>query len=95
LHVVYKHSRQITKIIQMHEEFDAHGLAGKRGHIYRLVNPGLGIEALVEDRLQNVAIDVCDVSVLPVEVDIICCAVPVPKTQGAEADWRDDELLIE
>ena len=48
----------------MHQERDADGLAHVRGQIHRLVNPGLAVATLMENRLKDVAVAVGDVSVL-------------------------------
>jgi hypothetical protein len=63
----------------MHQELDADGLADLRGQIHRLVNPGLAVATLVENRLKNVAVAIGDVSVLPIEVDGVSAAVPMPE----------------
>ena len=49
----------------------------------------------MEDCLQDIAVDVGDVSVLPVKVDTIGRAIPMPKAQRAEADGWHGKLLIE
>ena len=48
----------------MHQERDADCLAHVRGQIHRLVNPGLPVATLMENRLKDVAVAVGDVSVL-------------------------------
>ena len=48
----------------MHEEFDPDGLSGEWRHVHYLVNPCLRVQTLMKDRLQDIAIDVCDVGVL-------------------------------
>jgi hypothetical protein len=78
----------------MYQKFDAHCLSGVWTHVHLRVEPGLGIVTLVEDRLQDVAVNISDVSVLPVEVDGISGAVPVPEAQCASTS-RYRELLIE
>jgi hypothetical protein len=78
----------------MHQEFDAHGLPRKRRHVHRLVDPRLGIKALMEDRLQDVAIGIRDIGVLPVELDGVGSTIPVPEAQRASAR-RYRELLVE
>ena len=40
----------------MHQERDADGLAHLRGKIHRLVNPGLAVATLMENRLKDVAV---------------------------------------
>jgi hypothetical protein len=61
----------------MHQELDTNGLAYVRGQIHRLVNPGLAVAILMENRLKGVAVAIGDVSVLPVEVDRVSGAVPM------------------
>ena len=78
----------------MHQEFDAHGLTGIWRHIHCLVNPLLIVHALMEDRLQDIARAISDVSVLPVKRDAVGGAVPVPEAQCAGTSG-DDELLVE
>jgi hypothetical protein len=63
----------------MHEEFDSYSLSGEWRHVHYLVNPCLRIHTLMKDSLQDIAIDVCDVGVLPVKVDTIGRAIPMPK----------------
>ena len=63
----------------MHQEPDADGLAYLGGKIHRLVNPRLAVATLMENGLNDVAVGVGDVSVLPVEVDGISGAVPMPE----------------
>lgn len=77
----------------MHQKFDAHSLAGVWRQVYRLVDPRFGIKTLMEDRLQYYAVAVRDVGVLPVEVDGIGGAIPVPEAQCASAS-RHRELLV-
>jgi hypothetical protein len=75
----------------MRQELDADGLAHVRGKIHRLVNPGLAVATLMENGLEDVAIAICDVSVLPVEVDGVSAAVPMPEATGvapaSDAAW--------
>jgi hypothetical protein len=78
----------------MHQELDAHGLPSIRRHVHLFVDPILRIVTLVEDRFQDVAVNISDVSVLPVEVDGIGGAVPMPEAQCAGTSWYR-ELLIE
>ncbi len=77
----------------MHQELDAHGLPGIRRHVHRLVDPRLPIQALMEDRLQNAAGAIGNVSILPVERDAVGGIVPVPETQCTSTS-RHRELLI-
>jgi hypothetical protein len=52
-------------------------------HVHRLVDPGLRIVTLMEDRLQNGARAIRNVSILSVELNGGFGAVPVPETQRA------------
>jgi hypothetical protein len=78
----------------MHEELDAHRLPGIRRHVHILLNPRLPIETLMEDRLQDSAVGIGNVSILPVERDAVGGAVPVPEAQRTGTS-RYGELLIE
>ena len=78
----------------MHQKFNAHRLAGVGRHVHRLVDPRLGIKTLMEDRLQYDAVAVRYIGVLPVEVDDIGGAIPVPEAQCASPS-RHRELLVE
>jgi hypothetical protein len=79
----------------MHQKLHADGLTDVRGQIHRLVNPGLAVATLMENRLKNVAVAIGvaigDVSVLPVEVDRVSAAVPMPEATGgvpaSDAAW--------
>jgi hypothetical protein len=75
----------------MHQELDANGLAHVRGQIHRLVNPGLAVATLMENGLKDVAVGIGDVSVLPVEVDGVSGAAPMPEATGvapaSDAAW--------
>lgn len=64
----------------MHQEFETYCLPGIRRHIHGLVHPDFVVSALVEEGLQDVTIDVGDVSVLPVEGEEVSATGPVPKT---------------
>ena len=92
-HIVHKHSGEVAEVIQMHQKFDAHGHPRIRRHVHALVHPSLVVGALMEDRLQDVAIGVRDVGVLPVELDEVHGAGPVPEAQRASTS-RYGELLI-
>ena len=94
LHVVHKHSGEISEVIQMHQEFDAHGLPRIGRHVHELADPSFCIGGLMEDRLQDVPVDIGDIGVLPVERDGIRGAIPMPEAQRA-ACRRHRELLIE
>ena len=48
----------------------------------------------MEDRLENVAVGIGDISILPVERNAVISAVHVPEAQRAGTS-RDCELLIE
>ena len=77
----------------MHQELDPHRLPSIRRHVHCLVGPVHSITHM-EDRLQDVAIAIGDVSILPVECNAVISAVLVPEAQcGASRHWP--ELLIE
>jgi hypothetical protein len=78
----------------MHEELDAYSLAGVWCHVHRLLDPRLSVKALMEDCLQDVAVSISNIGVLPVERDFVGCTIPVPEAQCA-ANRRQRELLIE
>jgi hypothetical protein len=77
----------------MHQKFNTHSLAGVWRHVNCLVDPCLGIKALMEDRLQYDAVAVRDVGVLPVEINGIGSAIQVPESQCASFG-RHRELLV-
>ena len=62
-----------------------------RRQIQRLVNPGFAVATLVENRLKDVAVAIGEVSVLPVEVDGLSAAVPMPEAWHSVSRHR---LLI-
>jgi hypothetical protein len=78
----------------VHQELDAHSLSRIRRHVHLLVDPRVPIFTLMEDRLQDGARSVGDVSILPVERDAVSGAIPVPEAQRT-ATGRDSKLLIE
>jgi len=61
----------------MHQELDTDGLSRIRRHVHRRIEPGLSLGTLMEDGLQDVAVGIRDVGVLPVEVDDISGAIPM------------------
>ena len=63
----------------MHKELDAHGLPGVRRHVHHRIDPRLPIFTLMEDRLQNGAGGIRDISILPVVSDVVSGKVPVPE----------------
>ena len=63
----------------MHKELHAHGLSRKRCHVHYLIGPSLGIDALMKNGLQDVAVNICDVGILPIEIDAVSRAIPMPK----------------
>jgi len=75
----------------MHQELDANHLTYVRGKIHCLVNPGLAVATLMENGLKDVAVAIGYVSVLPVEVDGVSGAVPMPEATGvapaSDAAW--------
>ena len=78
----------------MHQELDAHRLPRIRRHVHCLVYPSLVVSALVEDRLQDIAVAIGDVSILPVERDSVRGTGPVVEAKCTRTS-RDSELLIE
>jgi hypothetical protein len=78
----------------MHQELDPDGLPSVWRQIDGLVNPSLGIQTLMEDSLQDIAVDVCDVGVLPVKVDGVGCTIPMPEAQSTEAYGWHSKLLV-
>ena len=78
----------------MHQELEADGLPSILRHVHRLVHPGVVVRALMEDGLQNEAVAVCDVGILPVECDDVSSTGPIPEAQCASDSWHG-ELLIE
>src|SRR5205807_5222048 len=88
------HSGEVAEVIQMHQELDAHGLPCIRRHVHIRVEPRVPIQTLMEDRLQDGAGGIGDVSILPVEGNVVGGAVPVPEAQRA-CTSRHRELLIE
>ena len=78
----------------MDQKFDAHSLAGVRRHVHGLIDPCLRIKTLMEDRLQDDSVAISDIGVLPVEIDGIAGAIPVPETQcPSVGSYR--KLLVE
>jgi hypothetical protein len=63
----------------MHQELDPDGLAYPRAKVHRLVNPRLAVASLMEDSLKDVSAGVRDISILPVEVNDVSGAVPMPE----------------
>lgn len=63
----------------MHQEPDAHRHPRIRRHVHRSVEPGLPTLTLMKDRLQDVAVLIGDVSILPVRRYVVGGAVPVPE----------------
>ena len=77
----------------MHQELDPHRLPSIRRHVHCLVGPVRSITHM-EDRLQDIAIAIGDISILPVECNAVISAVLVPEAQRARTSG-DSELLIE
>ena len=78
----------------MHEELDAHRLPRICAHVHRLINPDVIVGTLMEDRLQDGAAAIGDVSILPVEGDAVGGTGVVPEAQCGARRHRP-ELLIE
>lgn len=62
----------------MHQELDADVLTRMRGKIHSLVNQDWQLPTLAENGLKDVAVAVWEVNILPVEVDGVTPAVPMP-----------------
>ena len=77
----------------MHQELDAHCHPRIRRHVHRLVGPVRGITQMV-DRLQDVAVAIGDIRILPVERYRVISAVLVPEAKCGAGRHRP-ELLIE
>ena len=63
----------------MHQELDAYRLSCIRPHVHRLLHPSIIVTALMEDRLQDGAIGIGNISILPVVGDEVEGAGPVPE----------------
>jgi hypothetical protein len=63
----------------MHQELDAYRLSCIRAHVHRLLYPNVIVTALMEDRLQDRAIGIGNISILPVVRDEVEGAGPVPE----------------
>ena len=78
----------------MHQELDANGLSHVRGQAKGLLAPCLCIAALMEKCLQDVAVAIGYVSILPIECDDVGRVIPVPEAQRGIGGQRS-KLLIE
>src|SRR6266566_55646 len=78
----------------MHQELDAHRLPRVRRHVHLLVDPGVAVKTLMEDRLQDGARAIRDISILPVERNAVGGEIPVPEAHGSSTS-RYRKLLIE
>jgi hypothetical protein len=61
----------------VYQEFYAHRLSRKGRHVYLLVDPSLPIFTLMEDRLQNSAVGIGNIGILPVEGNAVSRVIPV------------------
>ena len=77
----------------MRQELEAHGLPPILRHVHSHVGPVRSITQMV-DRLEDIAIAIGDISILPVKLNAVISAVLVVEAQCASAA-RDSELLIE
>lgn len=64
----------------MYQKFYSHRLPRKGRHVYLLVDPSLPIFTLMEDGLQNGAVAIGDMGILPVELNGVSGVIPVVKT---------------
>ena len=78
----------------MRQELDAHRLARIWRHVHGLVDESRRRIACVEDGLQNVAVAIGDIGVLPVERNTVSSTVLMPEAQDTGTS-RNGELLIE
>jgi hypothetical protein len=78
----------------VYQELDPHGLPRKRCHVYLRIDKPVCIVTHVEDRLQDSAGSIRDVSILPVERNGVGGAILMPEAQRA-LTRGDGELLIE
>lgn len=53
----------------MHQELNTDSLAYPRAKVHRLMNPTFRVASLMEDGLQDVAIGIRDVGILPGGID--------------------------
>ena len=77
----------------MRQELEAHGLPPILLHVHSHVGPVRSITQMV-DCLEDIAIAIGDISILPVKLNAVISAVLVVEAQCASAA-RDSELLIE
>jgi hypothetical protein len=61
----------------VYQEFYVHRLSCEGRHVNLLVDPSLPIFTLMEDGLQNGAVAIGDISVLPVELNGVSGVIPV------------------
>jgi hypothetical protein len=68
-HIVHKHAGEVAEAILMHQELDADGLAYPWAKVHSLINPRSAVGSLMVDGLEDVAVIIGDVSILPGEID--------------------------
>jgi hypothetical protein len=78
----------------MHQELDPHRLPRILHHGHRPLHPDPAVATLMEESLQNGAVGIGDVGVLPVVLNSVSGTRQVPERQRAVAS-RNGELLIE
>jgi hypothetical protein len=66
----------------MHQELNAHGLPCIRRHVQRRIEPDLRVITLMEDRLENRAASIGDISILPVIRNAVGGALEAPEAAG-------------
>jgi hypothetical protein len=79
LHVIYIHAGVIAEAILVHQELDTHGLPSKGRHVDRLEEPSVAGVTQVEDGLQDSAVCVGDIGILPVKANRIGTEVQMPE----------------
>jgi len=64
----------------MHQELNTDSLTYPRAKVHRLMNPTFRVARLMENGLEDVAIGICDVGILPRVIDAEGgITVPVPE----------------
>src|SRR6266480_124161 len=77
-HIVHKRAGEVAEAILMHQELDADGLAYPWAKVHSLINPRLAVGSLMVDGLEDVAVTIGDVSILPREIGTAEAGVTVP-----------------
>src|SRR5437899_2754348 len=95
MHIIHVHARQVAEAVRMHQELDSDSLSLVRRKAHYRVDPGLCIRQLMENRLQDVAVSIRNISILPLGNNSDALgAVPVPEAQRGVSRDRP-ELFAE